>query len=143
MKLIFYKVSDPKNKLDKTLDNLTKLELEGYLRDRADILYPIIIVTTDVTEYNYCYCPELHRYFFVDSCEIYRRSAWICKLSVDVLMSYSTEIKLMQGVVSRLADGSEYAQRTVVQDVRKRVSKINWNYTFSMGSKVLVTEGSN
>ena len=49
----------------------------------------------------------------------------------------------MQGVVSRLADGSEYAQRTVVQDVRKRVSKIDWNYTFSMGSKVLVTEGSN
>lgn len=64
-------------------------------------------------------------------------------MSVDVLMTYNTEIKAMVGVVSRRADGSEYAEHQVVKDVRKHVEKVEWNYTFGSGTKILVAEGSN
>ena len=141
MKIRLYNVSESKNTLDKDVTSYTTME--GTLRDRCDLLSPVVMVVTDPTSKNYAYIEELGRYYFIDDIEIYRKGVWILHMSIDVLMTYNADIKAMVGVVSRRADGSEYAEHQVVKDVRKHLTKVEWNYTFTAGTKVLVAEGSN
>ena len=137
MKLQFHSVTDDEKCLDKTLDALP-LELEGALRKDADILNPIIMVASNVTEYNYVYIPEFHRYYWITSVNQYRRGLWIVRMKVDVLMTYSEQIKELSGVVDRYDGASPYAAKNLIKDVRKKLRQIDWNYTFQIGSKVLI-----
>lgn len=142
MTIKLYKVSDAKNVLDKTLDNTTKLDLSGTLRDRSDVVSPYILVQSNPMDYNYVYIEEFGRYYFINDIVNVRKNAWILNLSVDVLMTYNTEIKAMRGIVSRLTTGSAYAPRNLVAEDRETCRKIEFDYSFTdNGTYVLIGKG--
>ena len=142
MDIIFYKVTDPKNTITKTLGNSeNSLTVQGTLRDGCDTFNPVVMFTTDVSGYNYCYISQLNRYYFVDDVRVYRNSAWILSMSEDVLMSFSSDILLQSGYVDRYDGASKYVTKSLRTDVRDRVKKIDWNYEFQEGSYVLITAG--
>ena len=140
MEIILYKTGSRVNDLIKESDEQT-LTLEGSLKKNVDILKPVIMVNSNPMGFNYAYVADFSRYYWVDGISQYRKNLWILNLSVDVLMSYSDQIKLLSGYVNRYDDGNKYATRNLVKDVRKNVKQIKWDYEFTKGSYVLVARG--
>ena len=136
-----YSVVDEQRVLDKQL-SVNKLELTGALRKDANILYPVVGIVSDPTGYNYCYIDKFNRYYYITEVVQYRTNMWVLHLQVDVLKTYSSEIKTQRGVVDRYALGSEYAAKSLVKDVRKHIRKIEWDYEFTDGDKIIITRGS-
>lgn len=64
----------------------------------------------NATQYNYCYVPDFHRFYFIDdwSCE---RNIWSCSCSCDVLASFRDAIRASTQYILRSA--SEYDLRII------------------------------
>ena len=92
MTIDFYKITDFKNKINKTLENPFTLENVFFKSGNIDLVNPFIRLTVDVTQYNYCYIRELQRYYFIDNIIIESNNIKKYLLSIDVLMSYKNQI---------------------------------------------------
>lgn len=138
MKITLYKYSGDDRVINKTLTE--EKELEGTLRDQADILSPVIGLQTDPRDYNYVYIPEFNRYYFVHTITQYRKNIWILNLKCDVLKSYEQEIMELSGIVSQLND-TNYIDGAGVFDVRDTHERIDFADELSLGSRVLIVRG--
>ena len=140
MNITFYVTSSAENVLTKTLAN--EYTLTGTLRDAANIINPVIMVATDPTPYNYCYIPQLNRYYYVDEITVYRKNVWVVTLKCDVLMSFKDEIKKLRVVTSRLVSGSAYYGDGVPRGVKPTKTVSNFTSPFvERGSLICVTRG--
>ena len=90
MQIVFYKCNSEKNCLNKVLEN--EITLDGAIRGESNVISPQIMVQMNPIEYDYVYIPEWRRYYFITDIVCYRSNAFVVKLSIDVLMSYKTEI---------------------------------------------------
>ena len=91
---ILYKISDSPNTLNKTLGTgKTITSLKPY-RD-CSILSPRFILDYDSTVlgYNYIYISAFGRYYYIDDITIATAQTMVISCSVDVLMSFNTDIK--------------------------------------------------
>lgn len=87
MTILFYSVSDRKNKLSKTLGTATTLT--GTLREPVSLTDPeILIESATVPSYNYAYISDLGRYYFIESVVAEQYKLFRIRLHVDVLMTY-------------------------------------------------------
>ena len=140
MQIKLSKCTDAPNKLHKNLTGT--VTLTGTLKDVIDICEPVVMITTDPRSFNYCQIPQLrNRYYFIKSYEVYRQGVFILHLKVDVLMSFQYYVESISGVLKRSSSGSPYASRTLVRDVREDSRRIDWNYTFSDESYILIAKG--
>lgn len=72
--------------------------------NNIDILNPTIIISSDISNlksYNYAYIPTLNRYYFIDSFTTLLGGRTELKLSVDVLMSWQSDILNMSVIAAR------------------------------------------
>lgn len=72
--------------------------------DNIDILNPTIIISSDISalkEYNYVYLPNLNRYYFINGFTSLLGSRTELSLSVDVLMSWQSDILNMSVIADR------------------------------------------
>lgn len=100
MTIEFYNTQDPSNKVSKALSN--KLTITGTLRESCSILTPSLMIDYDgVFTYNYCYIPDFQRYYFVSEITMKYNGLVRVDLSVDVLMSYQSDILKQNCVISR------------------------------------------
>lgn len=88
----FYKINDVKNKINKTLGVPYTMNNVFFKSGDVDIIKPFLRLSRDMTQYNYCFIRELNRFYFIDDVVIENNGIRNYKLSVDVLMSYKTEI---------------------------------------------------
>ena len=96
------------NKQDK---NTLKKKLSGgsgysitFKDDNIDILNPTIIISSDISalkKYNYAYLPNLNRYYFINGFSSLFGSRTELSLSVDVLMSWQSDILKMSVIADR------------------------------------------
>ena len=146
MDFIMYQSSAEKVVLNKESYLSNKIDLKGYLRDDCDILNPVIeiekayyakvwysnkteqdIISVDKNKipiHNYIYIPQFNRYYFVDNIISTAGSMWRFELSVDVLMSFKSDILNLRGIVKR----STVATRNNIKD---EAAIIPANYTVS------------
>ena len=115
MTILFYSVSDRKNRLSKTLGTATSLT--GTLREPVSLTDPeILIESATVPAYNYAYISDLGRYYFIVSVVAEQYSIYRLRMHVDVLMSYkglkngasSTGIYGLQALISRQQESLMY-----------------------------------
>ena len=108
MTILFYSVSDRKNRLSKSLGTATSLT--GTLREPVSLTDPeILIESATVPAYNYAYISDLGRYYFIVSVVAEQYSIYRLRMHVDVLMSYkglkngasSTGIYSLSTLISR------------------------------------------
>lgn len=66
-------------------------EIKFTFKDDSDITTPILLLKTYI-EGNYCYIPDLKRYYYIDKIELMSNGIYKLYLIVDVLMSFKTEI---------------------------------------------------
>lgn len=102
-----YKNTSDNNVIDKILTN-EKL-ITGISRTEINTLQPIINVSNfSVNNYNYCYIEELKRYYFITRFIINSDSTINIHGRVDVLMTYSADIKASSGLITKQREYNPY-----------------------------------
>ena len=95
-------MNEEKNKVNKKYT--VGKELEGELRDGADVVNPAIIVQQSVDSicgYNYAYIPAFKRFYFINNVQSFRTSLSVVSMTVDVLMTYKDTIMNAPALIVR------------------------------------------
>lgn len=97
----FMKNSSPSNYLTKQVS--TSKQVQCDIKGNCSILSPILIVQDlGITTSNYCQIPDFgNRYYFVTDIITLNEATLEVRLSVDVLMSYKTDILASKAIISR------------------------------------------
>lgn len=106
MQIKFFRTSSENNRIGKTLENETVLD--GKFKTEIDVQNPVIQVNADLMNFNYCYIPDLNRYYFISKIEITRTNFYTIYMHIDVLETYKDEILQLNVVVSNSANGNPY-----------------------------------
>lgn len=103
----FYSYNGHPNTVNKQLGDFTAIE--GDLRQTFDVLRPTVTLRKQPRPtFNYCYIPDLGRYYFVDRVSFEGNNAYELTLRVDVLKTYETEILAATGRVSESYNPDPY-----------------------------------
>lgn len=145
MEIIFYyNVSDARQINKELKDGKTFV---GVMRDEVSIMTPVVRFSdSEVMRYNYCYIPDLQRYYAVSSIDIVRNGLYDVHMEVDVLMSFRGDIYKLQAIVDKQTDednGDEYIDDSSFVTQNVMFSKV---YPFSKGFNdtpeyILITAG--
>lgn len=84
-----YNNKSNKNIVNKKIEKVQEITFD--FKDDSDITNPILILQTYKTG-NYCYIPDLKRYYYIDRIELMKGGYYKLYLEIDVLMSYKDEI---------------------------------------------------
>lgn len=145
MDVVFYYNQSDDRQINKVLVGETTFV--GVPRGDIDIMEPVIrFDSSDILRFNYCYIPDLQRYYSVRSINVYREGLYDVTLEVDVLMSFRNHILRLDCIVDKQAqsnNGDEY-----IDDGSLVTDNIMFNrvYNFSSGFNstpefILITAG--
>lgn len=132
------------NKISKT--PATVMSVTGSLRENTDIVDPQINIEYNgtLTNVNYMYIAEFHRYYFITKIESIRTGLWRVYAHCDVLKTYSQAILGTKAVISR----SESDYNLLLNDqyfkayANPRIQLARFSETFSGNSYVLIMQGA-
>lgn len=138
-----FKNSSESNRVDKT--NYIELIdiISGVIREQSSILNMVLTIEYDkVPNFNYVYIPIFNRYYYVDDIVSVNNKLWAISLSVDVLMTYKTDILNQTAFITRnekiydeylIDDKRLIAQNVSITelDVTSNISLSPTNYTNS------------
>ena len=100
MNVTLYKNTSEKAKVGKTLASASVHT--GTLREGCEVVNPTIIVEgNNLSEFNYMYITEFHRYYFITGITSIKKGLWQIDGHCDVLETYKTQIKAQKAVVER------------------------------------------
>lgn len=94
----------PSNVVSKNITDIATAT--GTLREGTSILSPSILIDSQLEadilgRVNYAYIELWHRYYYVTDISLDVTGLWLVHMYVDVLMSYSTEIRQQSCIVAR------------------------------------------
>ena len=141
MQLYLYKTNDLNNAVDKTLTNEMLLNIN--LKRDTDILRPKIPLAkgyVDLKTFNYAFIPDLNRCYFINVVESINNNVDVLYLEVDVLMSYSTEIKA--GIKTYIADISPTYKADIIYSAdsnKNTVIKIDSDVALQQAQSIIIT----
>lgn len=146
MEIILYTTGSERHAIQKNLQNA--IEFVGSLRGESSVVSPTILIEmTNPSQYNYCFIPEFNRYYFITDITSVRTNLWRISCSVDVLMSFQTEILNLDVIVSDLSNG-ESPTETYMQgeqwatSVKNKTDIINFpSGLLDAGEYILITSG--
>lgn len=106
MTITFYKISDDKRQVTKTLNSTTKIkDSTGVIKTDCSIMEPRIEMAYDsqLITANYMYIPDFHRYYFINKIDTGAQRLFI-EGHIDVLQTYASQIRNLYCVVARQED---------------------------------------
>jgi len=106
MEIKFYKISDDRRKVFKTLNASTLVKTAtGDIKSDCSIMDPIIEMSFDIAllQCNYMYIEDFGRYYHITNIETGAQRLFI-HAHVDVLQTYSREIVELTCVIERQQD---------------------------------------
>ena len=108
MKLILYKTTDPRNKLNKTL-TAGKEILINLKRDEPKETPRIKLSNSNLTDnYNYAYIEVFDRYYFINSITKLNYSLSELELETDLLSTYKDTVLASTGLISHAIQEGDY-----------------------------------
>ena len=128
----------------------TGTELDCNIKAPSSVINPVLEISADVLNYNYCYIPAFNRYYFIDDV-VYNKGIWIVSCSVDVLASWKSAIGSSSCYVLRssaaydgdIIDGHYPAKSDAdYQIITPALDPFTWS-GFSGGVYVLGIKGNN
>jgi hypothetical protein len=146
MNISFWNTGDEPNRILKSLPTVTPVS--GTIRDpgSVDVLNPVILVAGTVDpNVNYCYIDVFDRYYWVRSTS-FRNGLTEITCSVDVLMSYASDILALHAIAARAqTENDQYSSYLIDREQRMYTYKTICTrrlHTFSYSSSyVLITAG--
>lgn len=132
MQLKLCKTTNAKNEINKTFTD--ELTLNIALKNDFDILSPSIKLElpTGINAYsfNYCYIPELNRYYFIDDIESINFRIWNFICSCDVLETYKAEILASNARLRRSIKTGDYLSANIESNVNADITTHQSNKGF-------------
>lgn len=143
MNIILYKNSSEKNKINKELTEVANLG--GTLRENTSIMNPVIrIARSSPTGFNYMYIPAFNRYYFVDDVVVNRTGLITVSASIDVLMSYKTQILNQKVIIEKSTNNYDnyLPDENLKVNVKTTTNIVNFpNGFLNSGEFILITAG--
>ena len=100
MNVTLYKNTSEKAKVGKTLTSASAHT--GSLREGCEVVNPTVIVEGDnLSDFNYMYIPEFHRYYFITGITSVKKGLWQIDGHCDVLETYKDSIKANTAILKR------------------------------------------
>ena len=83
--------------------NITdEITYTGSLREESSVIDPVIMIqTSNLSDYNYAWIEEFHRFYFIKNIVSVRTNLWRLTMHVDVLSTYAGYIKDNNGILAR------------------------------------------
>lgn len=146
MDIVLYVNSSEKQAINKTISSGETLT--GALRDESSVINPSFLIQhANPTGYNYCYISEFGRYYFITDIVSVRTNLWRINCTVDVLMSFKTQILNLNVTVSNISSG-ESPDETYVNGeqwqttVKTKTDIMSFsNGLLNSGEYILITSG--
>lgn len=105
-----YTNSSDDHTLNKNITNVGS-GITAVLKDDTDLLNPTLILSGNVSQaFNYVEIEDFNRYYFVVS-RTYAQQRYYVQLSVDVLMSFNSEISDLKVIANRSSSRYNLYQR--------------------------------
>lgn len=122
----FYNYQGEKVVINKPVENPTRIT--GLFRQPFNILNPDVKLRFSGNfNFNYCFIPELNKYYFVDSVEIQSNEIINISLSLDVLKTYETEILNSSAFISNSENTENYlSNRENIYNMIPNFEKLNF-----------------
>ncbi len=136
MQIEFYNTNSEVNRIGKTLTN--KTVLTGNFKGEVDLRNPVMTVTTNLLNFNYCYIPDLNRYYFIDKIEITRSNLYTIMLHIDVLETYKNAIKKLNVIVSQSSNNPYYNGYVKGVDVRTEYETKMFTNNFDEDGQIIL-----
>lgn len=136
MNIYFYSTKSESNRLEKVIENETLLS--GTMKNGIDLMNPVLQVTTNLLEFNYCYIPSLSRYYFIDKVEITRTHLYTLYLKLDVLQTYKEQIKELKVVLSGSQSNPYYKNYIDGVDVRTEYTTYQFENNFEENGEIIL-----
>lgn len=138
MQITLYKNDNDKRKLVKNITS--PLNVEVLIKESCDVLNPQIELAyfDTFSQYNYLYIPEWNRYYFINSTNVTLGQMIILNCSIDVLMSWQSQIKTLGGITSRMTGNNILVGDTQMKTLTK-TNIIQHNF---IGSEMLTSISS-
>ncbi len=131
------------NKINKNPSTI--LSITGSLREETSLIDPVILIEYNgtLTNVNYAYIAEFHRYYFITQIESVRTGLWRVYMHCDVLKTYAQGILGCDCVVARNQNNFNLYLNDAYFKVysNPRVQVLNFPQKFSGESYVLVMKG--
>lgn len=120
---------DPVNKISKTMSNVTEFQCTVKKSEGINVMTPVILLnTSDIVNYNYCYIPDFKRYYYIKSININNTGLWEVELNEDVLMSFKTGILASTAMLARSTTHRNYFLKDVSLPVTDKT--LTWTREF-------------
>lgn len=112
----FFINKSDKRVLNKNLQSLNVLEIQ--LKENVSYISPVLILRNFNTSANYVFIPSFNRYYYINDVIFSTGNTFIVYCSVDVLMSFKSEILSTQQLITRYNDDtiSEVKKSPVIDD---------------------------
>ena len=150
MTIAIYKIKDDRRKVDKTLNNTTKVaEITAHIKSDCNMLHPVLEIAYNalIMDANYIYISDWGRYYFISNLTVGSQRIYI-RADIDVLQTYSSQIKDLVCVVER-QEATDKANRYLPDGMFRATARqvISTPYIFGQGfsksqSIVLTTGGA-
>ena len=140
MTVIFYTYNGIKNKINKTLSSGLTIN-DVIIQNDFDITnFDLLIKNSNFNlEYNYCFIPDLNRYYFIENIEKMNGSIYKIRITVDVLKSFSSQIENINAIITKSENpDNNFVNCEKSENYTSEVINLTDNFNHS-GNLILVT----
>lgn len=140
MTVIFYTYNGIKNKINKTLSSGLTVN-DVIIQNDFDITnFDLLIKNSSFNiEYNYCFIPDLNRYYFIENIEKMNGSIYKIRITVDVLKSFSSQIENIKAIITKSENpDNNFVDCEKSETFESEVINLTDNFNHS-GNLILVT----
>lgn len=132
----FYKISDEKNKIQKTLGaEISVKTCDVY--DLSSVISPQFVLdySAVLLNCNYVYVPEFHRYYYITNISTESAKRMVISCQEDVLMTYKDKILATDILLART--GTSELRDAYLPDENERIKQytesfiLNFSYRFT------------
>lgn len=146
MQLTLMYNSSERNVVGKTITSL--FTVVATIKGDTSIIRPTFILQYDsdyLSNVNYLYCPETHRYYYVDNINVLTGQRIELECSVDVLQSFKTEILQQTAIINKQESTANlyFNDGSFVTDSRDFYTIKTFSNGFTQnGQYILITAGA-
>ena len=140
MTVIFYTYNGIKNKINKILSSGLTVN-DVIIQNDFDITnFDLLIKNSSFNiDYNYCFIPDLNRYYFIENIEKMNGSIYKIRITVDVLKSFSTQIENINAIITKSENPDDnFVDCEKSENYTSEVINLTDNFNHS-GNLILVT----
>lgn len=124
------------NVVDKILTNETIFNCTA--RQTINILSPeIILEGQNINDFNYAFIPILRRYYYITDISMVKINVFALKLHVDVLKTYSVDIRNSKGAIIKQIEHNPYFGDYDVES-RKEIERLDFENPFDKNGTIIM-----